>query len=89
MANNGQSGAARGALRGAGANVPTVRLDRLLSARETAELLGVSEHTLAHMRVDGRSPPYVKISARLVKYEPAVLRRWLDERVQESTAEGV
>ena len=58
--------------------------DRLLTPRETAELLGVREGTLAAWRSRGRSlppaerrgPPSLKVG-HAVRYRESVLRQWI------------
>ncbi|MBK9145149.1 MAG: helix-turn-helix domain-containing protein [Candidatus Melainabacteria bacterium] len=58
----------------------------LLSRREAAEVLGVSEQTLAVWKCTGRYDlPYVKIG-KLVKYRKADLDRFIDGRKHESLA---
>lgn len=58
----------------------------LISAKELADLTGWSTDALAHMRCRGNGPPFVKRNRR-VFYDPATVRSWLADRVQESTAE--
>ncbi len=55
-------------------------LDRLLSPREAAELLGVTEHTLAVWRSSKRYPlPYFCVG-RGVRYRPSDLEEFLASR---------
>lgn len=62
-------------------------VDRLLSPREAAELLGVREGTLAAWRCRGkklppgerRGPPSLTVG-RSVKYRESVLNAWLSAR---------
>jgi predicted DNA-binding transcriptional regulator AlpA len=61
--------------------------DRLLSTRETAELLGVRENTLVAWRSRGRSkpaeerrgPPFLTVG-RSVKYRELSVRQWITDR---------
>ncbi|MDG3440153.1 helix-turn-helix transcriptional regulator [Nitrospirillum amazonense] len=63
-------------------------ISRLLTPEEAGQLMGVAPQTLAHWRARGSGPAYVLLSARCVRYDEAVLRTWLDGRVQASTAEN-
>lgn len=63
-------------------------LSRMLTPEEAGTLLGVAPQTLAHWRARGSGPAYVLLSARCVRYDESVLRAWLTERVQHSTAEN-
>lgn len=59
--------------------------DRLLSRKEAASYLGVSEATLASWAFSGANDlPYIKVG-RLTKYRLSDLERWLAERVRTST----
>lgn len=68
--------------------VPQVEKDKLCSAGEAAELLGISPQTLAHWRVRGTGPRYIVLSARCVRYRSSDIRAWLNERERASTAEN-
>jgi hypothetical protein len=37
-------------------------------------------------RMSGKGPPYIRISARAIRYKPETLRAWLEERERTSTA---
>jgi excisionase family DNA binding protein len=58
--------------------------DRLLTAREAAELLGLKEGTLAAWRSRGTKgqPPAVRIGKRSIRYSEAALRDWIAARQQ-------
>lgn len=61
--------------------------DRLLSTRETAELLGVREGTLSAWRCrerntppeERRGPPFVRVG-RSVKYREVSIQQWIAAR---------
>ena len=53
-------------------------LQRLLSKREAAELLGVSERTVDNYRSAGRLRA-VKIGPGAVRFDPCDLRAFIDE----------
>jgi excisionase family DNA binding protein len=59
---------------------------RLLTQREAAILLRLSERTLERFRVQGTGPVYVK-AGRLVRYREADLEEWIAARVVTSTSE--
>jgi excisionase family DNA binding protein len=59
---------------------------RLLTQREAATLLRLSELTLERLRVAGGGPVYVK-AGRLVRYREADLEEWITSRVVKSTSE--
>lgn len=49
----------------------------LLTARQAAKLLSLSERTLFSLTQSGRIP-VVKIGERGIRYDPADLRAWID-----------
>ena len=60
----------------------------LLTQREAARALRLSERTLERLRVTGSGPPYVK-TVRRVLYREADLLEWIAARVRTSTSEAV
>lgn len=52
-----------------------------------AELLGVSRRTLQGWRWRGGGPPFVRIGARAVRYDPAEVRAWVDAQRRTSTSD--
>jgi predicted DNA-binding transcriptional regulator AlpA len=60
---------------------------RLLTQREAAGLLCLSERTLERLRVSGAGPRYVK-AGRLVRYREGDLEAWINSRVVASTSEA-
>jgi predicted DNA-binding transcriptional regulator AlpA len=59
----------------------------LLRVREAAARLGLSKSTLDKMRCEGRGPRYVKITSKLVGYDPADLDAYAEGRKRQSTSE--
>jgi hypothetical protein len=57
----------------------------MLRTTEAATLLGLSPTTLATWRVRGGGPLFRKLG-RIVVYDPADLRTWLDARACTSTS---
>jgi predicted DNA-binding transcriptional regulator AlpA len=51
-------------------------MDRLLKAREVADLLGVSEATIRHWRTRGQGPRPIKVGKQY-RYEQPVVEAWL------------
>jgi predicted DNA-binding transcriptional regulator AlpA len=62
-------------------------LERLLTAREAANFLRVSESWLAKARMQGNGPPFVKIG-RSIRYRQSDLLRWMRSRTHLSTGES-
>jgi hypothetical protein len=55
---------------------------KYMTTQETAEYLGrlgieTSARTLEDWRHKGTGPDYTRIEGRRVRYEPAIVRRWL------------
>ncbi len=60
--------------------------ERLLTPREAANLLRVSNSWLAKARMRGDGPPYVKIG-RSIRYPESALLQWMKSRMRLSTSE--
>jgi excisionase family DNA binding protein len=58
---------------------------RLLTQRDAATLLRLSERTLERLRLQGGGPLYVK-AGRAVRYREADLEAWIAARVVSSTS---
>jgi excisionase family DNA binding protein len=58
----------------------------LLTQREAARLLKLSERTLERLRVTGTGPSYIK-AGRSVRYREADLEAWVINRVVSSTSQ--
>ncbi len=61
--------------------------DRLLTPKEAADFLRVSESWLAKARMRGDGPPFPKVG-RSIRYSRAALVQWLNGRLRSSTSEG-
>ena len=57
-----------------------------LPASGAARILGLSQSTLAKLRLSGNGPAYCKLGRRVV-YRPGDLSEWLAEKRRRSTAE--
>lgn len=62
-------------------------MEKLLTQRQTAEIVSLSERTLERLRVSGTGPRYVKLGRR-VAYRQADIEAWIAERVVSSTSEA-
>jgi hypothetical protein len=60
----------------------------LLTQRQSAELLRLSERTLERHRVAGTGPLFVR-AGRLVRYREDDLQSWIASRVVSSTSQTV
>jgi excisionase family DNA binding protein len=60
---------------------------RLLTQREAAELLRLSERTLERWRVSGSGPAFTKLGKRVLYREPDLLE-WVASHVVNSTSEA-
>lgn len=52
----------------------------LWDTKETADRIGWSERSLERARVTGDGPPFIRVSARVVRYSPEAVTQWLAER---------
>ena len=60
--------------------------ERLLTARDAANLLRLSQSWLAKARMRGDGPPYVKLG-RSIRYAEGALLQWIKSHVRLSTSE--
>ena len=58
----------------------------VLPASDAARILGLSQSTLAKLRLTGNGPAYCKLGRRVV-YRPEDLSEWLAEKRRRSTAD--
>jgi predicted DNA-binding transcriptional regulator AlpA len=63
-----------------------IGLDRLLTPRDAAAFLRVSESWLAKARMRGDGPPFVKVG-RSVRYPERALSQWMRSHTHVSTSE--
>ena len=64
--------------------MPDLPPERLLTRRETADLIGTSERTLKRWGASGEGPPALRFGRkkRMVRYPLAGVRRWLHEAME-------
>lgn len=60
---------------------------KLLTQKEVAEALSVSERTLEGWRWLGRGPKFVRISGRAVRYRPSAVEEFVARREVSSTSD--
>lgn len=58
-----------------------------ITASEAARFVGLSESTLAKLRLYGNGPTYCKLGRRVV-YRPADLEVWLQSRAVQDTTDA-
>ena len=54
--------------------------DKLMTSKEVAEYLGVSECTMYEYRALGTGPTYIRLGGRLVRYHLSDVNAWLDKQ---------
>lgn len=63
-------------------------MNHLLTTKQAAEVLGISEQFLERARWSGKPAiPFVKVGDRAVRYDPDALKDYLKTRVHYSTSE--
>jgi len=55
----------------------------LFDEKQLARKLKVSEAALELWRRRGGGPPWLRVGKRLVRYDPAAVRKWIEEQVKE------
>ena len=61
--------------------------DSLVNERQAAKILSVSPRALQKWRSIGCGPPFVRISARCIRYRRQDLSRWTADRLRISTSD--
>ena len=62
-------------------------LSTVITASQAAKLVGLSESTLAKLRLNGNGPLYCKLGRRVV-YRPSDLEQWLQSRTARDTSDA-
>jgi predicted DNA-binding transcriptional regulator AlpA len=62
-------------------------LPKVITARTAARFVGLSESTLAKLRLNGNGPTYCKLGRRVV-YRPEDLDAWLQSRTTTDTSDA-
>jgi predicted DNA-binding transcriptional regulator AlpA len=66
---------------------PGPALPKVITARTAARYVGLSESTLAKLRLNGNGPVYCKLGRRVV-YRPTDLDDWLQSRTARDTSDA-
>jgi predicted DNA-binding transcriptional regulator AlpA len=64
-------------------------MERHYRTKEAAELIGLAPQTLRKMRMEGRGPRFVRLTANVVVYAESALREWLEQRTYSNVGEAV
>ncbi len=54
--------------------------ESLISELSVSKMLNIKLRTLQSWRGQGKSPPYIKIGEKLIRYRTSDVYRWLDEQ---------
>ena len=57
-------------------------IPELLTPKEAAVFLHISEAQLKGYRMEGTGPPFVRINARVIRYRVRDLLAWINDRVE-------
>lgn len=63
-------------------------VDELLTPGDSCRVLGVSRQTMINWRKTGDGPPWIQVSAGVVRYRRSALESYLTERETFAKAEG-
>jgi excisionase family DNA binding protein len=63
-------------------------MENLLTTKEAAKRLGVSEAFLERDRWAGARIPFIKVGLRAVRYDPAVITKYLKQQTRTSTSDS-
>ncbi|HEV2418661.1 MAG TPA: helix-turn-helix domain-containing protein [Terriglobia bacterium] len=66
----------------------TGEVQKLLNDREAGRALGVTADGMRGWRAKGIGPPWIRIGKRLVRYDPAALRAWIEAQATEKRIPG-
>jgi len=58
--------------------------EALLKPADVALLLGISEITLKRMRLEGKGPPAIYLSARTIRYHLGTVTEWIDNNEEKN-----
>ena len=64
-------------------------IERLLTEKQLARMLDVSNRTVQHWRQTGYGPPFLKLArGRLVRYRISAVEEWLNIQTVKSTSQS-
>jgi predicted DNA-binding transcriptional regulator AlpA len=64
-------------------------METLLTQREAASVLRLSERTLERLRVTGLGPHFFRCGGRAIRYRQSDLENWIGRRIVASTSQAV
>ena len=62
-------------------------MEELLSTPDAARVLGMKPAALENWRWKGEGPPFVRVTARAIRYRREDLERFVEERLRRSTSD--
>ena len=65
----------------------TPNQQQLITERDAAKLLSISERTLRNWRTRGGGPRFVRVSARCIRYRILDIETWATDRTRRSTSD--
>ncbi len=66
---------------------PVALMPKVVTAKVAAKFVGLSESTLAKLRLNGNGPAYCKLGRRVL-YRPSDLEQWLESRITRDTSDA-
>jgi hypothetical protein len=62
------------------------RLSKLPNEQEAGRVIGVTAAGMRGWRAKGLGPPWLRIGKRLVRSDPAAVRKWIEEKAEEGSS---
>lgn len=62
-------------------------MEKLLTTPDAARVLGMKAAALESWRWRGEGPPFVRVTARAIRYRPEDLKRFIEDRLRRSTSD--
>ncbi len=62
-------------------------MQQLLTTRDAARVLGMRPSALENWRWKGGGPPFVRVTARAIRYRREDLKRFIEQRLRRSTSD--
>ena len=60
---------------------------QFVSAKELEKLTGMTQRFWESRRITGDTPPFVRLSAKAVRYRWGDVQQWLEKRIRTSTSD--
>lgn len=65
----------------------TSKQPQLITEKDAARMLSISERTLRNWRTRGGGPRFVRVSARCIRYRISDIEDWAAERTRRNTSD--